>query len=71
MTYLWKLEALGERYGHHAAAAIFLLGFFFDIFTLPRIDHPAVPYIILGHMTIIGAVIKRHQRRTERRAYRQ
>ncbi len=57
MTLPWKLEALGERYSHHAAAAIFLLGFFFDIFTLPRIDHPAVPYIILGHMTIIGASI--------------
>jgi hypothetical protein len=56
--------------GRHASAAVFLLGFLLDLFTLPRIDHPAVPYLVFGHMAIIGGsiLINRilHERRGDR-----
>jgi len=54
----WKaLYVLFRMKSHHTSAVVFLFGFLFDIFTLPRIDHPAVPYLIGGHILIIGGSI--------------
>ena len=52
-----RLSEILRVYGRHVNTAVFLLGFLLDIFTLPRIDHPLVPYIVGGHMTIIGGSI--------------
>ncbi len=46
-----------EKGKKHASAAVFLFGFVLDLLTLPRIDHPAVPYLVGGHMAIIGGSI--------------
>jgi len=54
---LKKMTEPFEKGAKHASAAVFLLGFVLDLFTLPRIDHPAVPYLVGGHMAIIGGSI--------------
>lgn len=51
------LGTIIRKHTHHASAAIFLLGFFLDLLTLPRIDHPFVPYFIGGYVIIIGGSI--------------
>lgn len=52
-----RLSTLIRMNSRHASAAVFLIGFLMDLLTLPRIDHPAVPYLVGGHMFVIGACI--------------
>lgn len=52
-----RLSEMIRVHGRHMNTLVFLLGFVLDILTLPRIDHPLVPYIVGGHMAIIGGSI--------------
>ncbi len=56
-SFMQKMIMSFGKGAKHASVIVFLLGFILDLFTLPRIDHPAVPYLVAGHMMVIGGSI--------------